>query len=189
MDRTDTELAILEATAAALVEHGYADVSMAKIAAEFEKSQSLIHHYFDDKEGLLAAFLAYERDRMTEQLSEFPDEPGPRFEAIVDRFVRQFGEWAMEEVTAVYFELTAAARQSEPIRRELVALDDALHEELSATVAAGVEDGTFADVDPDAVATMVIAAHDRRAMHSLYDTGGDRVADALDRFVLREVEG
>lgn len=188
MDRTDTEVAILDATAAALVEHGYAELSMAKIAAEFEKSQSLIHHYFDDKEGLLAAFLAFQRERVRDRLSEFPDAPGPRFEAIVDRRVRGFDEWARDEMTAAYMELTAAAARSEPIRRELTALDDLLREEIAATVAAGIEDGTFVDVDPDEVAAMVMAAHDRTAMQSMYDADGKRVADALDRFVLREVE-
>lgn len=47
----NTRDAILEATGIVLAEYGYAGLSMAKVAEEFDGSQSLIHHHFDSKEG------------------------------------------------------------------------------------------------------------------------------------------
>lgn len=55
----DSKTQIMEATYRAFCKHGYADLSIQKIADEFEKGKSLIYYHFDDKEDLMLSFLEY----------------------------------------------------------------------------------------------------------------------------------
>lgn len=55
----DSKQEIMEATYAALCKHGYADLSIQKIADESDKGKSLIYYHYDDKEDLMLAFLDY----------------------------------------------------------------------------------------------------------------------------------
>ena len=75
-----TRARILEAATALFVEHGFADVSMSRIAADSGVTKSLIHHHFGSKEQLWedvkeAAFEGYFRDQLAQLEAE--DDPGP----------------------------------------------------------------------------------------------------------------
>ncbi|SEP09097.1 transcriptional regulator, TetR family [Halogranum amylolyticum] len=50
----------LEATYRALCRHGYADLTVGDIAAEAERSKSLVHYYYGSKEHLFTEFLVFE---------------------------------------------------------------------------------------------------------------------------------
>ncbi|MEF8774483.1 MAG: helix-turn-helix domain-containing protein, partial [Halobacteriales archaeon] len=54
-DAEDTDEALMAATYRALCEHGYADLTIQQIGAEFEKSTSLLYHHYDGKDELLVA--------------------------------------------------------------------------------------------------------------------------------------
>lgn len=47
---------IMEATYRALREHGYADLTIKRIAAEYGKSTAAVHYHYDTKEELLRRF-------------------------------------------------------------------------------------------------------------------------------------
>lgn len=55
---------IFESTFKALCQHGYADLSIQKIAEESEMSKSSIYYHFDDKEDLMLSFM----ENMAEQI-------------------------------------------------------------------------------------------------------------------------
>ena len=46
---SDSKKEIMEATYEALCKHGYAELSIEKIADEFDKGKSLIYYHYDDK--------------------------------------------------------------------------------------------------------------------------------------------
>jgi AcrR family transcriptional regulator len=48
----------MEAGYAALIEHGYSELSMRKIAAESDRSHSLLQHYHGDKRGVIVELLS-----------------------------------------------------------------------------------------------------------------------------------
>lgn len=50
---------IMEATYQALSKHGYADLSIQRIADEFDKGKSLIYYHYEDKEDLMLSFIDY----------------------------------------------------------------------------------------------------------------------------------
>ncbi len=66
MESENSKDQIMDATYRALCEHGYSDLSIQKIADEFEKGKSLIYYHFDDKQDLMNSFLDY----MMEQLED-----------------------------------------------------------------------------------------------------------------------
>lgn len=53
----ETRAEILEATNRALCEHGYAGLTVQRIADEASVTSAAIHYHFDTKEELLNAFL------------------------------------------------------------------------------------------------------------------------------------
>jgi len=56
---SDTRQAILGAAFRALCEHGYANVTIARIGDEFDKSPSLVYHHYDGKDDLLVDLLEF----------------------------------------------------------------------------------------------------------------------------------
>lgn len=181
---------IIDATREALVEHGYADLSMGKIADEFGRSQSLLHYHFDSKEKLIAAVLRRERKQYKGWFQSMPTDPEQRLDLLVESFVREYSDWAdREPMAARYSELLAAANHSEPIQMELQALFDRIREEFVETVREGVDDGTFQDVDPEHVGHLITAANASAGQYWLLDNpeAETTIADALESFVLSKV--
>lgn len=189
MGTTETRDAILEATRAALREHGYAELSMAKVAAAFDGSQSLIHYHFEDREGLLTAFLARERERFEASLAALPDDPGERLDRLVTERIAGLDDPETASLVGAYVGLHGAALESEPLRRELAALDDALHTAFRETVAEGIDRGVFRDRDPETVARLLVAGHDSAFLRVTLDDSPEVVRDALAETVLADLRG
>lgn len=185
----DTKDRLLQATDEALRKHGYADLSMATIADEFDGSQSLIHYHFDSREGLLAAYVAWKRDQYRAFFAELPDDPEERLEALLTAIVREFDEWASTEGGQAMMDLYAECRDSETVAEELRQLDGMLRDAFREAVADGVEAGVYRDVDPDAVARLLLAATDGTAAR--WSVGepeeGDPIADAVETYVLDHI--
>lgn len=191
-ERSDTETStrIIRATRRALIEHGYDGLSMAKVADEFDGSQSLIHYHFDSREGLLAALLERERDLYADLFEEFPTAPDARLERTMDEFIRNFDEWAEESGMAVRIvELYAAATNSERIRTALRELYALFRAEFEQTIADGIEAGVFEQVDPGHVARLLLAGVDSAMNRWVMDESDEipLIADALEAYVLTEV--
>lgn len=185
---TGTRTEILDAAREALAEHGYADASMSTIAENFDGSQSLIHYHFDDKEDLLAAVVARTREQFTEAIEEFPDDPSDRLDAFVALLVGNLEtEDAADEVVAVFYELTVASRRYAAVADELAAMERRLRSDVVETVERGVETGAFAEVDPEHVADLLLAANERAASARLFDRDADDMTGALEGLVLPEV--
>jgi len=186
----DTTERLLQATDDALQKHGYADLSMANIAAEFDGSQSLIHYHFDSREGLLASYVAWKREQYREFLDEFPGAPDERLTALLTTFVREFDEWASTDRGQAMMDLYAEGRNSEAVAEELRQLDALFRDAFRETVADGIAAGVFReDVDPDAVARLLLAASDGTAAR--WSVGerdeGDPIADAVETYVLDRI--
>lgn len=187
---SDTKSEILTATREALIEHGYTQLSMAKIGDKFDGSQSLIHYHFDSKDQLLAALIREERKERAARFDELPSAPEDRLEHLLDIQIRQFSAWAdSDPMAGRLIELYAAAPMSEPIQNELRKLNATFRQAFIETIAAGVDDGTFKQVDPDAVGRLLMAGHDSVAFRWLAGAEEEAAAimAALEEFVLAEV--
>lgn len=76
----------MDATYDALCRHGYADLSIQKIADEFDGGKSLIYYHYDDKQELMVSFLECMKQRIEsdpEDISELP--PKQRLDELLER--------------------------------------------------------------------------------------------------------
>ncbi|ELZ47303.1 TetR family transcriptional regulator [Halorubrum coriense DSM 10284] len=81
---SDTRQAILGAAFRALCEHGYANVTIARIGDEFDKSPSLVYHHYDGKDDLLIDLLEFLLDEFEASVAGGPPEDTPEAEAATE---------------------------------------------------------------------------------------------------------
>jgi AcrR family transcriptional regulator len=169
----DTHRDLMEAGYTALVEHGYADLSMRKIAAESDHSHSLLQHYYGDKQGVVVALLAFLIDGYLDDVTGGAAESDPAARLRTDLRRSLFGPpeedtdrfWAFQ--TAL-FELRLVAREDGRVRDQFSDGEARVVARLAADVRDGVEAGVFRQVDPERVARqlrdLIDAARFRRVV-------------------------
>jgi AcrR family transcriptional regulator len=151
----DAAAGIMEATYRALCEHGYAELTMQRIADESDCSKAALHYHFDTKEELLRSFLDYLLERFEAEIAG-ADAADPRER--LDAFLEVIFESDNSEGTAfaiALLEIKAQAPYDEAYRDRLLEWDRAMRAVVAGAVRDGVERGTFREVDPDSVARFV----------------------------------
>jgi AcrR family transcriptional regulator len=150
---SDTSDEILEATGSALCNHGYADLTMQRIAAESSITKAAIHYHYDTKEALLNAFLDDLLDRFEKGLAGAGRDPGRRLESFLD-VVFAPAETGNNDFPIALMELKAQAPYHDPFRDRLRDLDGAMRTVLESIVRDGIDDGCFERADPEEVARL-----------------------------------
>lgn len=87
--RDSRRQAILDVAFRTFLERGYAETSMAEIAARLGGSKTTLYHYFPSKEHLFVAVVEFESARTLEQLNEFVAPIGD-VQAVLAAFGRHF---------------------------------------------------------------------------------------------------
>ncbi|MFB6156054.1 MAG: TetR/AcrR family transcriptional regulator [Haloferacaceae archaeon] len=153
----DTSAGIMEATHRALCEHGYADLTMQRIADESTMTKAALHYHFDTKEDLLNAFLDDLLARFEERLACDASDPHERLAAFLEAVFAPVDESDGDDDFAVaLMELKAQAPYHETYRQRFLELDERMHDVVASAVRDGVEAGTFAEEDPGEVARFVV---------------------------------
>lgn len=156
-----TRAQIIDATARALTETGYARLTMADIAAESETSTALLHYHFDTKEDLLVAFLDHLVDRLAADLeTAVAHEPVNALAAILDVFVVDESEPDRESVHRSILELRAQAPHNERFRRRFRRADRLMLEAITAVIADERVRFLGTQAAPDRLALTVLATMD-----------------------------
>src|SRR6056297_1500187 len=152
----DTRVAIMEATYEALVEYGYADLTIQRIADEFDKSKSLLYHHHDGKDDLLVDFLGVVLDYFEEGVAL-------REEARADERLRSFlGAFATEdagpseELAGIVVELRAQAVHDPDYRAKFTRSNQFFRQQMADIIADGIEEGIFREVAPDRTAGFLL---------------------------------
>ncbi|MFB6117991.1 TetR/AcrR family transcriptional regulator [Halosegnis sp.] len=152
-DRTETEIHIMEATYRALCRHGYADLSVADIAAEFPKSKSLLYYHYDSKEELIVAFLGFAVDQFLAEVEAATDDDDPiaTVRTIVDHLLVVDDSELLEGQRTIV-ELRGQAVSEPRFREQFTRVDDRLRARIqTALTAAGAP-------DPEATTELIYAA-------------------------------
>jgi AcrR family transcriptional regulator len=184
---------IMRATYRALCEHGYADLTMQRIADESSKSKAALHYHFDTKEELLDAFLEYLLERFEERLAGEEGDPDERLSALVEAMFHPPGSEDDGEFPVALLEIKAQAPYHEPYRERLAEMDESMRDVIASAVREGVESGEFAAADPEAVARFVVTAtngaHAREVALGEDPAETRRIVEAyLDRTLERSTE-
>lgn len=193
-DAPDTRERMMLATLRVLGDHGYAGLSIQRIADEADLSKSSFYHFFDDKDDLLLSFLDFMVQRFQLPLADAIGE-----DPITDLW--RHLEFALEGLTPddapiptdtfdagsgrPYVELRAQGAHDDAYRDRFTAIDDTLHDRLVGILEDGIDDGVFRDVDAHATVelllTVMMGALFRRATADSVDT--DAVRDELETYL------
>lgn len=154
------ERAILEATYRALCEHGYADLTVQKIADQSDLSKATIHYYYDSKERLFKTFLEYLYERYLDRLDGVSGETAyDRLDALLTMQLSDTETDPGINFQTAMLEVRAQAPYDEDIQEMLSAFDEALVSRLREIIADGIDAGEFDDrVDPNLVANLLTTA-------------------------------
>jgi len=151
---SETKSEIIDATNRVLCEHGYAGLTMRKIADESSLTTAAIHYHFDTKEELLNAFLDDLIERFKTELASEASDPRERLTAFLDAVFTPTNPDADGFPVAI-MELKAQAPFQGLFRERFLDLDDMMREAVAEIVADGIDNGHFEEADPNDVARLV----------------------------------
>ena len=155
-DAEDTQTAIMRATFDALVEYGYAGLTIDRIDEFFPKSKSLLYHHYDGKDELLLDFLSRMIDNREGSIDhETSGGARERLDRWLDAAVTP--ELADEELGFIraLVELRAQAAHDERYREQFTRSDRLFRGWLADIIAEGIDEGVFRDVDSQQVAATI----------------------------------
>jgi AcrR family transcriptional regulator len=186
-DGTDgTRVAIMEATYEALTEHGYENLTMQRIDDQFPKSKSLIYQHYDGKDEVLVALLEF---LLTQFEAAMPQpestDPHDRFRNVIDFVLDPSPAAERSELTDVMVELRGQAPHNGAFRAYFTDNDRDFRCNLAGIIAAGIEDGVYRPVDPDAVAEFVLTTMEGGVLRRSTTDAADvrTVRSELDAYV------
>ncbi|WP_247002520.1 TetR/AcrR family transcriptional regulator [Halosolutus gelatinilyticus] len=153
----DADEEIMDAIYRALCEHGYAELTMQRIADHTDKSKATLHYHYDTKEDLLQAFLEHVADWYESEIVVDSADPETRLRSVVSTVFDRAEEDRGEYPTAL-LEIKAQAPYNEAYRERLRTLDERFRRTVAEAVRDGIDEGVFADADPHGVARFVATA-------------------------------
>ena len=151
---SETKSEIIDATNSVLCEHGYAGLTVQKIADEASMTTAAIHYHFDTKAELLNAFLDDLIGRFKSKLTFEANDPRDRLTAFLDQAFTPSNPDA-DGFPVAMMELKAQAPFQELFRERFLELDSIVREVVREIVVDGIDDGHFTQTDPDEVARLV----------------------------------
>ncbi|MCD2203761.1 MULTISPECIES: TetR/AcrR family transcriptional regulator [Halobacteriaceae] len=155
---------IMRATYRALQEHGYADLTIKRIAEEYGKSTAAIHYHYDTKDDLLAAFLDYILDQFQNTVHEVETtDPEQRLDLLLDKLLVDAQDHL--DLLVAILEMRSQAPYKEAFRERFQQNDEYVRYMLSTVIDQGIQNGVFNDVD---------AEHAARALMTIVDGGRTR---------------
>jgi AcrR family transcriptional regulator len=154
---TDSAEDIMDATYLALVESGYAGLSISHIADHFDGSQSLIYYHYEDKEELLVAFLEYLLDGLETELETIStDDPAERFRSIVDLLLPDADDPEAVAFQQALIEMRVQTPYHHAYDEQFQRLDDRLETLFRDAIGDARANGAFSDVDPERAARQLL---------------------------------
>jgi AcrR family transcriptional regulator len=149
---------IMEATYRALLEHGYASLSISRIANELDKSKAAIYYHYDTKDKLLVAFLEFAVDRFEETIdTETGDEPVEDLEHVIEKLLPLQPDEEQRQLQAVLVGLRSQAVTNGVFREQFTQIDERMAATVRSIVERGVDEGTFRDVDSSRIAEHILS--------------------------------
>lgn len=162
---SDTDEEIMQATYRALSDHGYADLTVKRIAEEYGKSTAAIHYHYDTKDDLLAAFLDFLLDQFTDAVHQVETtDPGRRLELLLDKLLVDPADHL--NLLVAMLEMRSQAPYKEAFAERFQQNDEYVRYLLRTVIDHGSGEGVFrADTD---------AEHAARALMTVVDGGRTR---------------
>ncbi|MFU8867195.1 TetR/AcrR family transcriptional regulator [Natronococcus sp.] len=193
-DLDETTAAIMEAVYRALSRNGYPATTMSEIAAEFDKSKSLLYYHYESKEEILNDFFAHLCERLEATLVEDPyDDPHEQLLALIDRLLPAEMDDESLRFRRAFFEIRSQAPHNQSYHEQIERSDEIILEALTETIRRGVDEGRFADFDSEREAELLfstiygimergVTLEDR----AIIERNREAVHDRIDRWLLED---
>lgn len=182
-NRTETEQQILDAALQAITTHGYANLTINDVSDEFEKSPSLIYHYFDSKDELIAELYDFLSDIYFDFIRGMDvEDPVERLRLLVEIVI--FGDEYMpdDDFYISIYEIMVHVPHN-PILKEKYAKNEQKAVNLMANILReGMESKQIKQVDPVETAAFLSAAIDGIRLHRVL-IGGDETITVPKRII------
>lgn len=124
----------MEATYDALCLHGYAELSIKKIADEFGRGKSLIYYHYEDREDLMLSFLEFMKSNLEEGHLEISDlKPEKRLDILLEKGLSIEDE-EMWEFRKALMEMRAQTPHSEEFSRKFEEIDELVLEKYKSVL-------------------------------------------------------
>ena len=153
----ESSMDIMKATRRALCKHGYADLTMQRIADESPMTTAAIHYHYDTKTDLLNAFLDELITEIETELTCDADDPTERLTTFLNAIFTSPRPTSGDFPVAL-MELKAQAPHNDDYRERFLELDETIREVLETAVRDGIECGDFEPADPEEVSRFVTTA-------------------------------
>ena len=122
---------IMEATYTALCKNGYAELSIQKIADEFDKGKSLIYYHYADKEELMLSFTEHMREELKHELESLKaQEPEDELEKLLDMLLAVEDE-RMWEFQKAFHEFRSQSRNDKQFQEKFQEIDSMIVQKIS----------------------------------------------------------
>lgn len=189
----DTYEELIEATVAAVYKHGYAEVGVRDIGAEFSKSRQLINHYFDGKDELITELLQYILDYADEPSIPADDgDPLARLNQEINDVL--LGEHMNDDefwvIMTIIYDIYAQAHHNPDHRNLINQISDEYVECLEGILRDGIERGVFRDIDTERTARIIddlITATHLRKITLGHEEAPAETRETIDRFVIPQL--
>lgn len=186
---------IMMATYRALIDHGYADVTMRDVAGELGRSRSVIHYHYDSKEELLASLFEFLVGRYQRaMLTAIPSTERPRdlLESFIDVALfgpddEDFDHWAF---WAALLEFRSQAHRDERYRLALETSYERGVDILASILRRGIDGDSFREVHPRRTARFIFNAIDSIRIERItlgHEDAPEAGRQALDELVLTSI--
>jgi len=173
-----TRNAIVEAAAAAFIEHGFAGASIADIAQRAGATKGAMYFHFRSKELLAQAVIERQRELNTELQDKFASSDLSAL-AILVSMVRALGELMRDDVVALAAMRLAVEVPETEGEDERGPTYDAWAAPTSAVISHAIAQGDVRDtIDPDMLSRFLVAAFTGIQTASFAST---RLEDLMDR--------
>ncbi|WP_330633278.1 TetR/AcrR family transcriptional regulator [Halocatena halophila] len=148
----------MQATYRALLEHGYADLSISRIADELDKSKAALYYHYDSKDDLLVAFLEFAVDKFEATIgTETGSDPNDDLEHVIEKIIPLRPSEEERHLREVMVGLRSQAVTNVAFREQFTRLDEQIVTTTEEIIERGIDEGAFRDVDPTRIAEHIQA--------------------------------
>ena len=144
----DARTRVMQAVFVVLQEHGYAGLSIKRIADEVGMQKASIYHHYSDKDDLLFSFLEFVLELFeTEMIQRNDRDPEEQLRELVDRATLGAGQVSAagdperaEAVTDAFMIVRSQAVHDPAYRERITEVDEQLREHLANLIREAIDD-------------------------------------------------
>jgi AcrR family transcriptional regulator len=174
----ETRTRILEAAVKQFSVQGYNTTSVDNICDQAGVSKGAFYHHFKTKQDVFLALLDGWLQTFDQAIEASKDRPVPETFQLMTEYFPYIFESASENLP-MFLEFMLQASRDEKIWQASIAPYRRYHKYFVSLIKKGIAEGSFADVNPDLAARLIVSAAMGLLMQSLLDPEGakwDKVA-------------